>query len=49
MEETLLLVDDESSILNSLQRLLQDSEYRILTAETGRQALERFGRMRLIL
>ncbi|MBT4643461.1 MAG: response regulator [Deltaproteobacteria bacterium] len=40
MEETLLLVDDESSILNSLQRLLQDSEYRILTAETGRQALE---------
>lgn len=37
---TLLLVDDEPSILSSLQRLLRKEGYRILTASNGLAALE---------
>lgn len=37
---TLLLVDDEPSILSSLQRLLRKEGYRILTANNGLAALE---------
>lgn len=37
---TLLLVDDEPSILSSLQRLLRKEGYRILTATNGLAALE---------
>lgn len=37
---TLLLVDDEPSILSSLQRLLRKEGYRILTAVNGLAALE---------
>ncbi|MNM59742.1 Hydrogenase transcriptional regulatory protein hupR1 [compost metagenome] len=35
-----LLVDDESSILNSLRRLLRGQPYDVLLAESGAQALE---------
>ncbi len=37
---TLLLVDDEPSILNALKRLLRREGYRILCAESGAQGLE---------
>lgn len=37
---TLLLVDDEPSILSSLQRLLRKDGFRILTAQNGLAALE---------
>jgi len=37
---TLLLVDDETSILSSLRRLLRPAGYKILTAESGRAGLE---------
>ncbi|MCP1441389.1 response regulator RpfG family c-di-GMP phosphodiesterase [Pseudomonas sp. GGS8] len=37
---TLLLVDDEESILNSLRRLLRSQPYEVLLATSGAQALE---------
>ncbi len=37
---TLLLVDDELSILKSLKRLLRREKYQILTATNGREALD---------
>ena len=37
---TLLLVDDEQAILSSLERMLKPDGYRILTARSGRDALE---------
>jgi diguanylate cyclase (GGDEF)-like protein/PAS domain S-box-containing protein len=37
---TLLLVDDEPNVLNSLRRLLRREGYRILTAGSGAEALE---------
>ena len=40
MERTLLLVDDEPNILQSLKRLLRRGGYRILTAESGQEGLE---------
>jgi response regulator RpfG family c-di-GMP phosphodiesterase len=36
---TLLLVDDEASILSALKRLLRRENYRILTATSGEEAL----------
>jgi DNA-binding NtrC family response regulator len=36
---TLLLVDDEASMLSSLQRLLRRENYRILVASSGEEAL----------
>ena len=39
-ERTLLLVDDEPDILNSLKRLLRRSGYRILTANSAAEGLE---------
>lgn len=39
---TLLLVDDDRSILSTLQRLLELEGYEVLTAETGGEALQRF-------
>lgn len=38
-EPTLLCVDDERGILNSLRRLLRKEDYRILTAGSGPEAL----------
>jgi response regulator RpfG family c-di-GMP phosphodiesterase len=40
MERVLLLVDDEESILSSLNRLLHRDGYRILRATSGRAALD---------
>lgn len=37
---SILLVDDEASILRSLQRLLADEEYQIYTADGGEKGLE---------
>jgi DNA-binding NtrC family response regulator len=39
-QRTLLLVDDETSILASLKRLLRNEGYTILTAENGLAGLE---------
>jgi FixJ family two-component response regulator len=39
MERTLLLVDDEPNILNSLSRLLRGDNYKILTAASGQEGL----------
>lgn len=39
-EPTLLLVDDEQSILNALTRVLRKEPYRLLTALGGEEALE---------
>ncbi len=39
-EHTLLLVDDEASILKALKRLFRREGYQILTAEGGQQALD---------
>jgi response regulator RpfG family c-di-GMP phosphodiesterase len=39
-QRTLLLVDDETSILASLKRLLRNEGYAILTAENGLAGLE---------
>ncbi|MGZ4960486.1 MAG: EAL domain-containing protein [Methylomonas sp.] len=39
-ERTMLLVDDEVNILNSLKRLFRRDGYQILTAECGRAGLE---------
>jgi len=38
-QQTLLLVDDEPSLLKGLQRALRQESYRILTAESGPKAL----------
>ena len=39
-DHTLLLVDDEASILKALKRLFRREGYRIMTAESGQQALD---------
>lgn len=38
-----LFVDDEENVLNSLQRLFIDSDYEILTAQSGEEGLEILG------
>ena len=38
-EHTILMVDDEKSILNSLKRLLSGENYQILTADNPQEAL----------
>ena len=40
LQQTLLLVDDEVSIRNSLKRLLRKEGYKVLTAASGREGLE---------
>ena len=40
MASTLLLVDDEPSITNALQRVLRPEGYHVLTANSGSQALD---------
>ncbi len=40
MPETILIVDDEPSIVAPLQFLMQRNGYRVLVAQTGEQALE---------
>ena len=43
-EPTLLLVDDEQSILNALTRVLRKEPYRLLTAISGEEALDILGK-----
>jgi len=40
MQDRILLVDDESLILKALERLLKRSGYRVLTAESGAEAVK---------
>jgi len=40
--QTLLIVDDEPNVLKSLRRLFFDTDYRVLTAESGAEGLEMF-------
>ena len=40
MKPKILVVDDEESILQSLQGVLQDEGYRVVTAATGEEALD---------
>lgn len=40
MDQRLLFVDDEKSILRALERLFFDSDYEILTAESGEEGLQ---------
>ncbi len=37
---TILIVDDEKSVLNSLKRLFRNEKYKVITALNGRQGLE---------
>ncbi|BCZ45079.1 two-component system response regulator [Clostridium gelidum] len=39
MLKTILFVDDESQILRSIARIFMDTEYEIITAESGKEAL----------
>lgn len=41
---SILVVDDEPSMLRYLQTVLEVDSYQVLTAESGKQALERLGR-----
>jgi two-component system, OmpR family, response regulator RegX3 len=41
---TLLLVDDDSSVRDSLAKVLRAKGYRVLLAANGQQALDRFAR-----
>ncbi|NOY88870.1 MAG: response regulator [FCB group bacterium] len=38
---TILCVDDERNVLRSLKRLFFDSEYKIVTAESGEEGLKK--------
>ncbi len=40
-DKTILIVDDDKSILHTFTRILQKKDYRIVTAETGKEAIER--------
>lgn len=39
-KETILIVDDESSIVSSLRRLMRNEHFNILTANNGQEALK---------
>lgn len=39
-KHTVIIVDDEQSILNSLKRLLREEQYSVVTALSGKEALE---------
>jgi len=40
-KKTILVVDDDKSILRTFTRILQKSGYEIETAETGKEAIEK--------
>jgi two-component system, NtrC family, sensor kinase len=40
--QTLLIVDDEPNVLKSVRRLLIDTDYKVLSADSGESALELF-------
>jgi DNA-binding response OmpR family regulator len=41
-KKTILVIDDDKSILRTLTRILQKAGYDIDTAETGKEAMEKF-------
>jgi DNA-binding NtrC family response regulator len=41
-EKKILLIDDEESILRTYALLLEENGYRVVTAECGKKALEKF-------
>jgi len=43
MTKTILLVDDEGSIRDALSKVLQQESYRVVLAETGPEAIARYG------
>ena len=43
MKEKILLVDDESSIRESLTKVLHAENYEVVAAENGQDAIEKFG------
>jgi DNA-binding response OmpR family regulator len=43
-KRTVLVVDDDKSILRTLTRILQKSGYIVENAETGKEALEKLGK-----
>ena len=46
---SLLLVDDEENILNSLKRTLRKEQYRIITAQSGMEGLSVIDREKISL
>ena len=40
-EKLVLVVDDEESVLDSLQSILENDGYRVVTAQSGQKALEK--------
>jgi DNA-binding response OmpR family regulator len=40
-EKLVLVVDDEESVLDSLQSILENAGYRVVTAQNGQKALEK--------
>ena len=40
--ETILLVDDDSALLNTVREILEDMKYNIITASNGREAIDTF-------
>ena len=43
MKGTVLIVDDDASVRNSIQKVLRAENYEVLLAADGEEALERFG------
>ncbi len=43
MTEKILVVDDEKSIREALSKVLRAENYEVLLAETGKEAMERYG------
>ena len=46
-QETILIIDDEPSVRESLGCFFQDEGYRVLTAENGETGMELFSRERV--
>ena len=46
MNPTILLVDDQRIILEFLKKVLEKENYQILTAETGQEGLDLYGKYR---
>ncbi|HLH52355.1 MAG TPA: response regulator [Verrucomicrobiae bacterium] len=49
MTERILLVDDEKSIREALSKVLRGENYEVLLAETGKEAMDRYGTGRIDL
>ncbi len=49
MTQRILVVDDEKSIREALSKVLRNEDYEVLMAETGQEAMERYGTGRIDL